>query len=162
MQFSLSDQERTHRRNGPGHPQRGDGRRGLPATHHDSRNRPGNRDRSVGCDRQRNCVSKRARSVGMGRDGTPRILYGRQTEAARHQQTGQLVFATTVRARGTHRDAASDQAGPRATLLVRSTAGPHPSECGNCGAGEQVGSHRMGGIAEERNISMSCSTHLKL
>ena len=49
---------------------------------------------------------------------------------------GNVVSTKTVRPRRTNRDAVPDQTGPRAALLVRSTDGPHPPECGDCSAGE--------------------------
>ena len=57
--------------------QHGDRERGLPATHDHSRGRPGDRDRSGRCDRQRKRISKRARSGGVGGDGSPRVLHRR-------------------------------------------------------------------------------------
>jgi len=98
--------------------------------------RPGDCD-SFGCRyRQWRRLSERERPSGLGRDGSPRVFHGRQTEVARHQQAGELVSAETIRARGTSRDAVSHQTGSGAERLVIATDGPHRPKWGSGGLGE--------------------------
>jgi len=92
----------------------------------------------------------------------PRVFHGRQAEAARHQQTGELVSAKAIRARGTSRDAVSHQTGSRAERLVIATDGPHPPKCSRGGAGEYAAPNGLGGLVQKREISGSFAGHSSL
>jgi hypothetical protein len=49
------------------------------------------------------------------------------------------------------------QIGSRTALLVRSTDGSHPPECGDSSPGEPLGPDDGGGFMQERDVSYSCS-----
>src|SRR4030095_13115211 len=73
------------------------------------------------------------------------------------------ILTKIVRSGGTKRTATPRQAGSRAQLLVGTTTGAHEPKCGGRGLGQQIGSHRLGGVVQERKLSRSraCSHHLK-
>ena len=49
--------------------------------------------------------------------------------------------------------------GIRTALLVRSTYGSYPPECGDCSADEHVGPDDVGGFMQKRDAAYSCSGH---
>jgi hypothetical protein len=125
--------------------------------------------------------SRRARRLGRGKSNTGPLAITRGFERScprggcfvpREYSTGgkQKLLGISINKRGrvstkivcpgsAHRDAVLQQTGIRTALLVRSTYGSYPPECGDCSADEHVGPDGVGGFMQKRDAAYSCSGH---
>jgi transposase len=94
-------------------------------------------------------LSQGSRVRSLDGSSSARTLHRRQTEAARHQQTWELLLAKTFRARCTRGPATAYEAVSWSEQMVGPTHLTYPSECGRSSPGEQAGAHGVGRAREE-------------